>query len=378
MDIAGNEKYKKKFLNKWAEYKDAVLAQTIDTKKKALIIQAAQEDGTVNDMKNVPKGDKLKSFLAGVMKGNAALMAKSLRFLDPKQTVAAVKELGDRLTASQKEAAGVSFKKADIEEYGDLEGLEGKGGLEGKLLAKMKTAKLEYMDEDAAMRYAGKDENGNIIAGLGHKFWTGAHISKGAELFGRKFVEAFSHGIPEAMAAGYYNDNPRLDNWLGSSAARNLGINGPEKPTEQTKKIKETMKETTEQIKETTEQIGKLTEQIGGLSSELQKVDDEITAMSAGGWGVTQADYDIAVAPLKAKKATLETQRTTLENTRTTFVTQKTTFEAQKTDFEKQIKDVEEKAKKEREANKKSQQSTSGSSSSNEHTGDTGRNKDTK
>jgi len=308
LQIREDEKFKKKIAGKSALYKDALIAQTVSSRKKALIYQAAQEDGDINDMKNVPKGEKLAEFLANVMKGNAALMAKSLRFLDPKATVEAVNKLGDKLTESQKAAAGLSFSKDDKEEYGDLE---------GKLLAKMKTAKMEYMDEDAVMRYAGVDKDTGK-AGRGHEFWTGAHISKGAELFGRKFIKAFTEGAELAD----YSNNPRLETWLDSSAARNLGINKPLKTEKLIKDLSEELLEKDAQIATIREQINTMKGGPAGhehvehykdyqtLEAKIKKIEDEDKPAIEKKISDAQKQIKPAKAPSVAQSQPKEGERT--------------------------------------------------------------------
>lgn len=204
--IKETDKIEKSVTGKSVEMKNSLLEQAVSPTRKAAILNAAQKDGDINDMSNVPKDEELEKLLGKVMQANAALMGKSLRFLDPKATANAITKLGDRLTEAQKSMAGVSFKESDKKAYGTLE---------GKLLSKMKTAKLEYMDEDAADRYVGK-------GGLGHKFFTGAIMAKGAEIFGRKFIDTFVQNAPSAE--WYKEHNMSLYNWTDSSPARGLGV----------------------------------------------------------------------------------------------------------------------------------------------------------
>ncbi|MDD4989851.1 MAG: hypothetical protein PHW31_00905 [Candidatus Pacebacteria bacterium] len=201
---------KKKVAGKSIERKSVELSEAITNTQKAAIMSQIQEEGETNDVSNMPKGDELQKVLESVIQSNSSALAKSLRFLDPAVTAKAVEKLGDKLTRAQRERAGVGFDEdkdgKDIEEYGTRE---------GKILAKMKVQKMEYMDEDAAQRYVQK-------GGLGHVFWTGAHIAKGAELQGRKFIESFSKGMESED--WYKQYNPRLGKWIDGSAARNLGI----------------------------------------------------------------------------------------------------------------------------------------------------------
>lgn len=205
-EVKEAEKIKKKAAGKSVEMQGSLLEQAILPGTKGAIISQIQEDGNANDVANMPKGEELEKLLGKIVQSNAALLAKSLRFLDPKATANAITKLGDKISESQKAKAGLSFSEADKKAYGTLE---------GKILSKMKQGKLEYMDEDAADRYVG-------AGGLGHKFFTGAIMSKGAELFGRKFIDNFLKN--SASQEWYKEHNLSLYNWAGSAPARGLGV----------------------------------------------------------------------------------------------------------------------------------------------------------
>lgn len=210
-EIKESEKRRKKIAGKSIETKKAALKNAVFPSTKADIAAQVTLDGDANDVPNMPQGDELKKLLESAIKTNAAT-ANALKLLDPKETKRAVDSLVStgQATEGMLRSAGVFFDKEKDAQYGDLE---------GKLIAKMKVGKMESMYEDTIERYVDKD-------GLGHKFWTGAHIAKGADLFGRTFVETFIKGMKKVKDDGGYEKigNARLGTWARNTAAKNHGI----------------------------------------------------------------------------------------------------------------------------------------------------------
>lgn len=216
-------KTSKKFAGKSLETQEAALKNAKTLGSKLGILNQMVEDGNYAFSDYAQK--ELANVLKGGVKNNPLMVLKSLRFVDPETTMKISQELEGKVPTKNLQNAGMYWDPIKDPK-------EGYKNLEEKLIATMKPAKMELWSADTAKKYAG--EKSDVI----NKFWTGAHISKGAELFGRTFVEEFKKGIADKDKQWYVdNKNISLARWRTTTGAATLGVQGFEGSDEDLKKF---------------------------------------------------------------------------------------------------------------------------------------------
>ncbi|MDD5146213.1 MAG: hypothetical protein PHN39_00460 [Candidatus Pacebacteria bacterium] len=144
-------------------------------------------------------------------------------------------EIGElNITEQQQKRLGIYYSEDDKETYGGMTRVQkDANGNEETVIAStayskevgtMSPSKMANLSKEAGLEAAQSE--------AAQRFWTGAQIAKGAELFGRKFIEVFQSAMPKMagstdprrISEWYEKNNRQLYNYMNNSPARNLGL----------------------------------------------------------------------------------------------------------------------------------------------------------